>query len=153
MKFVQKSRTISRGSSPSQNLDTLPKGAFENLAHILRLPYDKSGLHGSTTEMDKPERKKQRSELQLVVLSFDEAHTIADRKHAADGTEWSIFSELCHVLRTFHTLPLFSLFLSTTSKICQFTYAKEEDASKRVVDGKIHIIQPYADLGFDPPCM
>jgi hypothetical protein len=53
-------------------------------------------------------------------------------------------------LRRLHSLPLFSLFLSTTGKISQFTSAVEEDLSKRVVEGKLVIIQPYTDLGFDP---
>jgi hypothetical protein len=45
---------------------------------------------------------------------------------------------------------LFSLFLSTTGKISQFTSAVDEDLSKRVVEGTLVIIQPYTDLGFDP---
>ena len=37
-----------------------------------------------------------------------------------------------------------------TGKISQFTSAIEVDLSKRVVEGKLVIIQPYTDLGFDP---
>jgi hypothetical protein len=48
------------------------------------------------------------------------------------------------------TQLLVSLFLSTTGKISQFTSAIDEDLSKRVVEGKLVIIQPYTDLGFDP---
>ena len=61
-----------------------------------------------------------------------------------------MFNELRHALRRLHSLPLFSLFLSTTGKISQFTSAIDEDPSKRVVEGQLVIIQPYTDLGFDP---
>jgi hypothetical protein len=40
--------------------------------------------------------------------------------------------------------------MSTTGKFSQFTSAIEEDLSKRVVEGKLVIIQPHTDLGFDP---
>ena len=98
-------------------------------------------------------KSKQKAKLHknvpLVVLAFDEAHTTTERQHAA-GEEWSVFNELRHALRRLHSLPLFSLFLSTTGKISQFTSAIEEDLSKRVVEGKLVVIQPYTDLGFDP---
>ena len=44
---------------------------------------------------------------------------------------------------------LFSLFLSTTGKITQFTSSKDKDLSGRVVNGILILIAPYADLGFD----
>lgn len=90
-----------------------------------------------------------RNDAPLIVLAFDEAHTTTQR-HKGPGEEWSIFNELRHALRRLHNLPLFSLFMSTTGKISQFTSAIEEDLSKRVVEGKLVIIQPYTDLGFDP---
>lgn len=85
----------------------------------------------------------------LVVLAFDEAHTITERYWAA-GQEWTVFNELCYALRRLHHASLFTLFLSTTGKISQFTSTAENDLSKRVVEGKLTIIQPYTDLGFDP---
>ena len=84
----------------------------------------------------------------LVILAFDEAHTLTDREGQREGV-WSNFSELRHVLRGLHYLPLFSLFLSTTGKISQFTSAKDEDISKRVINGTLTLIQPFTDLGFD----
>ena len=84
----------------------------------------------------------------IVVLAFDEAHTTTQQCQA--GEEWSVFNELCHTVQWLHGLPLFSLFLSTTGKISQFTPAIEEDLSKRVVEGALVVIQPYTDLGFDP---
>jgi len=75
---------------------------------------------------------------------------IRQPRQQAAGEEWTVFNELRHALWRLHSLPLFSLFLSTTGKISQFTSAIDEDLSKRVVEGKLVIIQPYTDLGFDP---
>jgi hypothetical protein len=85
----------------------------------------------------------------LVILAFDEAHTLTDREAEREGVLWSNFSELSHVLRGLHYHPLFSLFLSTTGKISQFTSAKDEDSSKRVINSTLTLIQPFTDLGFD----
>jgi hypothetical protein len=57
--------------------------------------------------------------------------------------------KLRHVLRGLHRFSLFSLFLSTTGKISQFTSAPEEDVSKRILAGELFLIQPFTDLGFD----
>ena len=84
----------------------------------------------------------------LVILAFDEAHTLTDREGDRE-VAWSNFSELRHVLRALHRFPLFSLFLSTTGKISQFTSAKDEDVSRRVIRGQLALIQPFTDLGFD----
>jgi hypothetical protein len=44
---------------------------------------------------------------------------------------------------------LFSLFLSTTGKIMQFTSLKDKDISGHFVAGMLLLIAPYTDLGFD----
>jgi hypothetical protein len=44
---------------------------------------------------------------------------------------------------------LFSLFLSTTGKITQFTSSKDKDLSGHIVAGILLLIAPYMDLGFD----
>jgi hypothetical protein len=84
----------------------------------------------------------------LIILTFDEAHTLTDRVVTDSGT-WSNFSALRHVLRALHRFSLFSLFLSTTGKISQFTSAPEEDDSRRIIAGELFLIQPFTDLGFD----
>ena len=95
-----------------------------------------------------PKESRRRSLTTAFQLLFS-PHTTTQR-HQAAGEEWSVFNELRHALRRLHGLPLFSLFLSTTGKISQFTSAIEEDLSKRVVEGTLIVIQPYTDLGFDP---
>ena len=84
----------------------------------------------------------------LVILAADEAHTLTELRQTANGS-WSIFNELTDALRGLHNLSLFSLFLSTTGQISQFTSSVQEDRSARVVLGKLVTVQPFTDLGFD----
>jgi hypothetical protein len=86
----------------------------------------------------------------LIVLAFDEAYTLTDQE-AGQEAGWSNFSELIHVLRPLHCLPVFSLFLSTTGRISQFrsAAARHEDVSGQVIHGQLALIPPFTDLGFD----
>ncbi|KAF8319201.1 hypothetical protein F5887DRAFT_378307 [Amanita rubescens] len=80
----------------------------------------------------------------LVILTFDEAHTLANREE----TTWSNLSVLRHVFRALYRFPLFALFLSTTGRIWQFT-SPDEDTSTRIFLRNLKLIQPFIDLGFD----
>jgi len=73
----------------------------------------------------------------LVILAFDEAHTLTNREETGYA-RWSNLSVLRHVLCALHRFPLFALFLSTTSKISQFTSP-----------GDLILTQPFTNLGFD----
>ncbi len=84
----------------------------------------------------------------LIILAFDEAHTLTERKNTY-STQWSHFSELRHALRSLHRFSCFSLFMSTTGKISQFTSAPTEDFSLRILSGELFLIQPFTDVGFD----
>lgn len=84
----------------------------------------------------------------VIILAFDEAHTLTNRVVNNSAT-WSNFSTLRRVLRALHRFSLFSLFLSTTGKISQFTSGKHEDVSLRIILGLLILIQPFTDLGFD----
>ena len=83
----------------------------------------------------------------LIILAFDEAHTLTNREETGYAT-WSNFSVLSHVLRALYRFPFFALFLSTTGKISQFI-SPDEDTSKRIIIGDLILIQPFTDLGFD----
>ena len=83
----------------------------------------------------------------LIILAFDEAHTLANREES-DYARWSNFSVLRHVFRALYDFPLFALFLSTTGKISQFT-SPDEDTSQRIILRNLNLIQPFTDLGFD----
>ena len=97
----------------------------------------KAGQVSGETEDDYP----------LIILAFDEAHTLTNREETGYAT-WSNFSVLRHVLRALYRFPLFALFLSTTGKISQFT-SSDEDTSKRIIVDDLILIQPFTDLGFD----
>jgi hypothetical protein len=83
----------------------------------------------------------------LIILAFDEAHTLTDGEETPSAT-WSNFSNMRHVLRALYRFPLFSVFLSTTGKISQFT-SPEHDKSGRIFHRNLSLIQPFTDLGFD----
>ncbi|EDR02266.1 uncharacterized protein LACBIDRAFT_295447 [Laccaria bicolor S238N-H82] len=89
-------------------------------------------------------------EVPLIILAFDEAHTIAERKGSENEEQWSVIYQVRQLLRSFRTLSVFSLFLSTTGKISEFTPAAEYDLSKRIIKGDLIPGQPLTDLGFDP---
>jgi hypothetical protein len=137
-------------STPTRSQDFPPYITFEELVLFLQSSHDGSPSPGPIAARAQGKQKAEpHHSVPLVVLAFDEAHTTTQRRQAA-GEEWSIFNELRHALWRLHSLPLFSLFLSTTGKISQFTSAIEEDLSKRVVEGTLVVIEPYTDLGFDP---
>jgi hypothetical protein len=88
----------------------------------------------------------------VIVLAFDEAHTLIDSKNMDDSLQpWSAFSQLRRALRSLNEYRLFSLFLSTTGKMTQFSSARGEDSSTHVQIGQLYfkLIMPFTDLGFD----
>jgi hypothetical protein len=82
----------------------------------------------------------------MVILALDEAHSLTN---VGSRGGWSAFSEFRRALRSLNEYRLFSLFLSTTGKMSQFTSAKEDDSSTRVQMGQLVLIMPFTDLGFD----
>jgi hypothetical protein len=84
-----------------------------------------------------------------VILSFDEAHTLTVvEKDEIDGS-WSKFSELRRALRAIRTYPCFSIFLSATGKVQQFTPDSHNDTSLRLQEGVLTLIPSFCELGFD----
>jgi len=84
-----------------------------------------------------------------LILSFDEAHTLTRIENDNVDGVWSIFSELRRALRVIHSYPCFSVFLSTTGKVQQFTPQTRNDISGRLQEGKLSLIPPFCELGFD----
>jgi len=85
----------------------------------------------------------------VIILAFDEAHALTDQKFNDLSQNWSAFSQLRRSLRALNEHRLFSVFLSTTGKITQFTSPKRDDESTRVQRGEFILIIPFSDLGFD----
>jgi hypothetical protein len=118
-----------------------------------------SPRHSPTRTSDRIAAKNKKTQRELpppskvgdpvVVLAFDEAHTLIDPKKVDAIHPWSAFSLLRRTLRSLNEYRLFSLFLSTTGKMTQFSSAAGEDSSTRVQIGQLHLIMPFTDLGFD----
>jgi len=124
-----------------------PARACEDLVTLL------SGEQQDSPTLPKSRQKKTSGHAKgdgpLIILAFDEAHTLTERKNTHSITQWSHFSELRHALRSLHRFSCFSLFMSTTGKISQFTSAPTEDFSLRILSGELFLIQPFTDVGFD----
>ncbi|KAH9173206.1 hypothetical protein EDB89DRAFT_2068954 [Lactarius sanguifluus] len=82
-----------------------------------------------------------------IFLAFDEAHTLTD---CYDDQEESRFVVLRRALSSIlsHS-PLFSFFLSTSSKITQFGQSRGHDNSDRINSGCMTTPRPYIYVGFD----
>ena len=105
---------------------------------------------GSAPHVEPPQSKP------LIILAFDEAHTLTqvaseDEDEGVIGAQ-SPFSYLRRTLRSIRGENIFSLFLSTTGKITQFTSARAVDPSTRVQTGELSLIPPFTALGWDRLC-
>jgi hypothetical protein len=94
-----------------------------------------------------PRQVSRTTDYPLIILAFDEAHTLNDEEETPSAM-WSNFSNMRHVLHALYRFPLFSVFLSTTGKMTQFT-SPENDISGRIFHRNLSLIQPFTDLGFD----
>ena len=90
----------------------------------------------------------------LIILVFDEAHTLTQvaSEDEDEGGAQSPFSHLRRTLRSIRGVNFFSLFISTTGKITQFTSARAVDPSTRVQTGELSLIPPFTALGWDCLC-
>jgi hypothetical protein len=140
--------------SPSRAKDFLPAQAFAKLRETILntqgsptpSAVSRQGTH-PTTRSSANEAKPAEEE-PYVILEFDEAHTLTLRQGAAP-LDWSNFSELRRALRSLYHSSLFTLFLSTTGKITLFVSSKDRDLSTRIMEGELHLIEPFTNLGFD----
>lgn len=84
-----------------------------------------------------------------VFIVFDEAHSLTKPLYANNSTSRNDFSELRRVLSLLNQVSLFTIFLSTTGKISQFTPPRGHDPSNRMNYGTFKIPHPFIYLGFD----
>ncbi|KZV72595.1 hypothetical protein PENSPDRAFT_649536, partial [Peniophora sp. CONT] len=90
-------------------------------------------------------RSKTQSELEEpLVLAFDEAHTLSD-----EGLT-GLSSVIQHLRRSLRAIGkhVFSVFLSTTGKIAQFTAPPDADPSNRVSSRTLSLVPPFTALGW-----
>jgi hypothetical protein len=82
----------------------------------------------------------------LVILSFDESHTLTD---TPKYSTWTVFSELRRVLNKINYLPIFSLFLSTAGKVLSYSPVKQSNPSRRAMPLDLPPLQPISEISFD----
>ncbi|KAI0248401.1 hypothetical protein BJV78DRAFT_1363568 [Lactifluus subvellereus] len=78
----------------------------------------------------------------LVILAFDEYHTLTDKPL---DRVWTLFSELCRALRKVVSLPIFSLFISTASRFHLSSPETRLDPSSR----DLVLLDPISEISFD----
>jgi hypothetical protein len=130
-----------------------PIASFKKLENVIRnsprdSPTPSGDFKSKLRSAQQPEKKTVSDDEPLVVVEADEAHTMTMRR-SHPPHEWSNFGQFRRAMRSMNYCSLFSLFLSTTGKITQFTSSKDKDLSGRVVAGILLLIAPYTDLGFD----
>ncbi|KAI0286398.1 hypothetical protein BC826DRAFT_90903 [Russula brevipes] len=81
----------------------------------------------------KPRYSDRKPRMPIVILAFDEVHELVNPASTEEGNKWSLFSELCRVLRELRESPIFSLFLSTASKFirCPCVHCEGRDHYNR----------------------
>jgi hypothetical protein len=82
----------------------------------------------------------------LVILSFDESHTLID---IPKRSSWTLFSELRRVLREIVDYPIFSLLLSTAGRFHQFSPEIRSDPSGRITNHELTPLHPISEICFD----
>ena len=83
----------------------------------------------------------------LIVLAFDEAHTLTDNPRGQ--TEWNMYSELCQILRQINDLPILSLFVSTAGHFDNFPPAVHSGPSSQVREPESRPLVPISEISFD----
>ncbi|KAH9962325.1 hypothetical protein BJV74DRAFT_954499 [Russula compacta] len=119
------------GRTPNYQIQRAVREVGEDLCHFI----DPDGLLDSGG----PRRP-------LVILAFDEAHTITETRH---GQSWTPFSELCRTLRCIEDSPIFSLFLSTMGNFDLFSPKIRNDPSNRIANNEIAPLHPISEISFD----
>ena len=82
----------------------------------------------------------------ILILAFDEAHVL--NEEITVGSVSPLIG-LRKALRIIRTQPIFTVFLSTTGKIRDFTPPPSEDPSGRLSGGDLKLFPPFTELGFD----
>lgn len=94
---------------------------------------------------------KRSPKLQLL-LYFDEAHTLTDGQsnwivHNPDS--WNAYEVLLSALNSFACPPVFSLFLSTNSRMSVLAPTPGQHKSSRAKESSDHLNAPFTELPFD----
>ncbi|KAF8519088.1 hypothetical protein BU17DRAFT_47994, partial [Hysterangium stoloniferum] len=144
---IQRAKKLTRKIGGAAFASPEHRDEIVSAAHGLRLAIEDLGYPESPGT--RQQEKQQEPSFPIIFLEFDEAHLLTDKETFREERGHSHFSELRRALRMMHSSPVFSFFLSTTGKISQFTPFRAVDSSTRLMEGRLHLIPPYMDLGFD----
>jgi len=128
--------------------DFPPASSFHKLLESLKARIERPSKPSPSQvkKKEKPQAPQLSSKVPIVVLVFDEAHTLTNQEQKDEN--WSNLSALQRALHALSHFPMFSLFLSTRAKMPQFTSASD-DASSKITVGALKLSEPFTDLGFD----
>jgi hypothetical protein len=88
----------------------------------------------------------------LILLSFDECQTLmvtVEDFSDTDKPKPTYLTCLRRALRASMLYNVFSFYLSTTGQVFQNTFSIKHDRSSRRQEGRLPLIPPYSDVGFD----
>ena len=143
------------GSETYSSKDQLDQMLF-NTAFPLRKPFeelckalgDESVPELSAEPPSKRKKLNPKDEYPLVVLAFDEVHSLAKKEETQGFGSWSRFGEMCRAIRGFLRSKLFTVFLSTSGTLFGITPAPAHDVSARMLH-HAEVMLPFCELGFD----
>ena len=85
-----------------------------------------------------------------VVLAFDEAHTLCQNVcHRGNTEPWSNFTALRDALNSIHSLAVWTLFLSTSTKVSQLNPHRGIDPLAQSRTGRYAPVPPFTTLRYD----
>ena len=85
----------------------------------------------------------------LLLISFDEAHSLTDEIRDRGTKTWTRFTALGLALRSLHHEPFFAIFLSTAGKLRSVHPHLEMHHSFRVQGFTLGVFPPVTAVGFD----
>jgi hypothetical protein len=91
-----------------------------------------------------------KSEKIMIVIYFDEAHSLTGQKARTDD-EKSLYDHLCSCFNRFLASPIFIIFLSTNSSLVEFAAPRALAKSARIRGGNAVTNPPITETPFD--CM
>jgi len=130
------------GSGPMDNTDSPPRYVYKNWGGVKEAGKKLCQFIDPGSLLD----SKKGSRRPLIILAFDESHTLAD---IPKRCYWTVFSELRCTLRGIVDQAIFTLFLSTAGKFHLFSPEIQSDPSSRVTNSTLRPLHPISETSFD----
>ncbi|KAM6503962.1 hypothetical protein JOM56_000905 [Amanita muscaria] len=134
--FIERHRRPQMPPKPKSPRLSSPAELIEQAGRELCQFIDSQGLLDSDQGSRRP----------LVVLAFDEAHTLT---YVPKDESWTVFSELRRTLQRLVDRPIFSLFLSTAGKFHLLSPEILQDPSNRIAHHELKPLDLITEISFD----